>query len=487
MSEEGRKLISELNPFYIKLAVASQPKSTGYQARDLWWKSIVGTYADNKLEVGRLMLKAYKAAYGVVPYDLEDLRAAKCEDVEQPLEHQNERPKRQRTASLIAGNDEPSRPEKSEEQPRLEKPQKREREIRDLVDPESDIVFVDKQFSNSNLLQLSSGINKRMTKLQSYVPLTVFNMEWIDADSQKASNKKTKSLKELQEEESATYTGLTPKEELLLTYGDWIDAIDLFIRYVEEQYHMKTCAKMLKEHKKNVIEIRRSTGCWMIALRYCMKVRQLVMQVRIGESGKREMCRAGVLHEDILRAAKDKAESLGERSFAENPYAAGQKVLAEQTVQMAIQPTAPKLTGFEKHQFASGGNARGGGSDRGGVGWRGRGKRQKNNLWDKRNNGGASYFGAPNSVFNVPNTGGTFGHDQPFQPAPQPAPYNSNPFRPFSFPNQTQSYGNGWSDHTSTNGAPFVNNYPNGEGSSTSKGGANFGGAKNTGGAKSTW
>ncbi|EGF99690.1 uncharacterized protein MELLADRAFT_68354 [Melampsora larici-populina 98AG31] len=44
------------------------------------------------------------------------------------------------------------------------------------------------------------------------------------------------------------------------------------------------------------------------------------MQNRIGIDKKLQMSNAGILHQDILRAAKDRAKALGERAYKENPY-----------------------------------------------------------------------------------------------------------------------------------------------------------------------
>ncbi|EGG12221.1 uncharacterized protein MELLADRAFT_89317 [Melampsora larici-populina 98AG31] len=287
------------------------------------------------------MLEAFRMTYGYVPFEPEEPRGRRLNRNTEQNRHLDQRP---RTESLIQDEDpaeeftgdEPdqtnrdkrnlketsgisSRPEDRARRsqavtttPRSSTPTAREAlptikskkrkelpakslsgtEEEDLSDPEKEIVFVDDQeLSNNNLLKLSNSFHQRMTNLTAFVPLTVFNADWIERDVEKAGLKKLKSVKELQEgDDIPTYSGLTPRDELLLT-----------------------CAI--------VVDIRRTTSCWMIALRYCIKVRKLVMQNRLGWDKKRQMSNAGILHNDILRAAKDKAEALGERAYQENPYA----------------------------------------------------------------------------------------------------------------------------------------------------------------------
>ncbi|EGG08743.1 uncharacterized protein MELLADRAFT_84259 [Melampsora larici-populina 98AG31] len=183
--------------------------------------------------------------------------------------------------------------------------------------------MIGKPIEGSILLPLTPYFENRMKNLKAYVQLTVFDPAWIESDHRQVGKKKTKSLKELQEDDStATYSGLTPPEELLMTYGAWTDAIDLFIKYVETEYNRPAAAKMFRRHRDNVRKIRSSTKCWMVALRYCMKVRLVVMVVK-KKDGKRVMIDAGHLHEEILREAKDDADNNGERKFLENPYVAG--------------------------------------------------------------------------------------------------------------------------------------------------------------------
>lgn len=97
----------------------------------------------------------------------------------------------------------------------------------------------------------------------------------------------------------------------------------MFIKYIDEEYKRPKAAEMFRRHKANVVQIKRGTKCWMVVLRYCMKVRMLVMTVKTGEGGRREMADAGWWHEDLLREAKEDADANDERRFIDNPYVAG--------------------------------------------------------------------------------------------------------------------------------------------------------------------
>ncbi|EGG07120.1 uncharacterized protein MELLADRAFT_86064 [Melampsora larici-populina 98AG31] len=421
--------------------------------------------------LGRTMLGAYEAMYGDIPFDPEAETRRGRRSNREPVQTGKRRP---RTESLIADEDPnharaPARvstkkTRKLEPEPEATSTVTRavpnpvqatstipstsssnnltsyatpkakgkgaEKEEEDSTNPEEDITFVDdQQLSNNSLLKLSHCFHQRMTKLKSYVPLTVFNMDWIDRDSEKASQKKLKTVKELQEgDDTMTYSGLQPKDELLLSYGEWIDHMDLFIRYVEEYYHMPKCAENFRQHKTNVIDIRRSTSCWMVALRYCIKVRKLVMQHRMVE-GKCVMSNAGVLHEDILRAAKDKAESLGERSHAENPYIA---TVETPDLSVAKERSLIKREFAAANQNNSHGSWRNGNREDQNGGRRGKSRYQKNkNRNDRRNENdqgraheSGQHYNKGHTTFPFNSFGGHYQHQShlPYQPY---VPYQS--------------------------------------------------------------
>ncbi|EGG08136.1 uncharacterized protein MELLADRAFT_84890 [Melampsora larici-populina 98AG31] len=193
------------------------------------------------------------------------------------------------------------------------------------------------------------------------------------------------------------------------------------------------------------------------------------MQIVIGESGKREMCNAGALQEDLLRAAKDKAESAGERNFTENPYATGQK-----TMDSHVQ--AQSTTSAEKRQFAASNHVkRETSGPRGGneTGWRGRGRRPNRGNWPNRGSY-QSHYGASHSTHYVPGGYGAYPPNQHHQPY---APTAYQQHRGYGYPhNNTNGYTTNWPDQ-SHSGA-YTPNATMGEGGSQGgAGGKTYGGS----------
>ncbi|KAH9807714.1 hypothetical protein DFH28DRAFT_1041408, partial [Melampsora americana] len=240
--------------------------------KERWWSSIEFAFDTKQDQLAREMLRGFNLMYGESQED--DSVETRVKRRRSPTRRADERP---RTESLVIGEEDD------------------EEEI-----TEGGIVYrIGKPIDNLMLLPLTPYFEIRMRTLKAYVPLTIFDVNWIERDQRVIGKKKVKTLKELQEDDSsATYPGLVPNEELLMTYGFWIDAIDLFAKYLEREYERPKAAKMFLRHKENVVMIKRTTKCWMVALRYDMKVRLVTMKVRKGGDGRRMMEDAGYLHED---------------------------------------------------------------------------------------------------------------------------------------------------------------------------------------------
>lgn len=65
-------------------------------------------------------------------------------------------------------------------------------------------------------------------------------------------------------------------QDLLMEYVDFNDLADLFIEYVD-LYGWDLHAKRFIELKDCTINLKRTTNCWMLALRYFLKVLEGVM------------------------------------------------------------------------------------------------------------------------------------------------------------------------------------------------------------------
>ncbi|KAH9813660.1 hypothetical protein DFH28DRAFT_896056 [Melampsora americana] len=309
--------------------------------KERWWALIEFAFDTKQDSLAREMLRGFNLMYG-------DSQDEDCQNVcmkqgRSPKRFLNERP---RTESLIVGDDneeeeivvvrsgEEERNKDRHRQQIVEERQvkgsekggrrgsitreRAEEELEEGEETEGGITYrIGKPINNSSLLPLTPYFEIRMRTLKAYIPLTVFDASRIERDQRATGKKKIKTLKELQEDDSsATYPGLVPNEELLMTYGFWVNAMDLFIRYLEKEYERPKAAKIFLRHKENVVMIKRTTKCWMVALRYDMKVRK-------GGDGRKTMEDAGYLHEDLLREAKEDADAAGERCYTDNPYVPG--------------------------------------------------------------------------------------------------------------------------------------------------------------------
>ncbi|EGF99969.1 uncharacterized protein MELLADRAFT_93955 [Melampsora larici-populina 98AG31] len=330
----------------------TEPEEMSAQAK--WWSAIEFAFETQQDELAMTMLQGFNLMYG----KNEQTEAAvegRTRRKRSPVRFRDERP---RTQSLIVGEDDDEeneaenatavddvqdergrdrrkkslmkrrREDTSEERNDREETTKSKEveENQGEEETEGGITYrIGKPLGNSSMLMpLTPYFENRMKTLKAYVPLTIFDLSWIERDQRAAGKKKVKTIKELQEDDSsATYSGLAPNEELLMTYGFWIDAFDLFIRYLREEYERPKAAKMFERHRVNVVKVKRITKCWMVALRYDMKVRMVTMKVKKAPGGGWVMEDAGYMHEDLLREAKEEADAKGERKFVDNPYAPG--------------------------------------------------------------------------------------------------------------------------------------------------------------------
>lgn len=72
------------------------------------------------------------------------------------------------------------------------------------------------------------------------------------------------------------FSGDSPPDELQMQFEQWLDCMKLFIRYVKDAGWV-TMSERFKAHMNVVMELRDDIG-WMVALRYCRRVRQGLMR-----------------------------------------------------------------------------------------------------------------------------------------------------------------------------------------------------------------
>jgi len=155
-----------------------------------------------------------------------------------------------------------------------------------------------------------------MTDLHSSIPLTVFDQTFARADREEYNkNHHSSSLK------NKSNKGLDAPSEYKLTFGEWAECMSLFRRYLAGYYGQKLLAKRLKLHIENVKTIKRSTECWMTALRYDILCRSQVFVKRVGKTPMKDI---GILMTKYKNQAKDKSLRAGEANGGDsNPYAKG--------------------------------------------------------------------------------------------------------------------------------------------------------------------
>lgn len=189
---------------------------------------------------------------------------------------------------------------------------------------EAELCYEITEFESADLPDLPDRWDKGFKKLRSYVPLTLFNTALLesfydDEGEIKSGNKSAKSKSSLKSLEKQ------------LTYGDFIEMSDLEERYAREIYGLDTYADYVSKHKKIVSDLKKTYNCWMIGLRYHLKVRTVIFR-------RRKLIKSKVKGKTVLkdkvkipnglqplveRQARHDADRAGDLQYVDNPYAPG--------------------------------------------------------------------------------------------------------------------------------------------------------------------
>ncbi|EGG02784.1 uncharacterized protein MELLADRAFT_90689 [Melampsora larici-populina 98AG31] len=166
------------------------------------------------------------------------------------------------------------------------------------------------------LNQMSPVLTHWLRTFKSYIPLTAFNKIFLAGDQAEWSRRKAPSESKIEDGSASlrVYGGAPPPDELLMQFEDWIDVMTLFIRYVTDA-GWQTLPERFEGHRRVVMEIREHYG-WMIALRYCIRIRQGVMRDTIDGKIKN----FSHLQSAIFEEVKIIADSRQERAYRTNPY-----------------------------------------------------------------------------------------------------------------------------------------------------------------------
>lgn len=178
------------------------------------------------------------------------------------------------------------------------------------------------------LFPLTSQIASGYTPLQPYleerlmvmhppVPIRCFDRTWLALDQAKWMRPRT----EAEKKKAKLAPNSDLPQDLLMEYVEFNDLVDLFIEYVALHGWTKH-AERFGELKYRTIALKRSTNCWMLALRYFLKVLEGVMT----PSTDKIIANAGELQVILLEEAKTVVENFSERSAGvKNPYVPGGK------------------------------------------------------------------------------------------------------------------------------------------------------------------
>lgn len=179
-------------------------------------------------------------------------------------------------------------------------------------------------FESADLPDLPDKWDKGFRKLRAYVPLTLFRPTLLESFHEDEVDLKNK------EKSSLSKSSLKALEKQL-TYGDFIEMCDLEERYAREIYGLDTYADYVVKHKKIVSDLKKLYNCWMIGLRYHLKVRTVIFR-------RRKLIKSRVKGKTVLqdkvkipnglqpmveRQAKHDTERVGDLQFVDNPYAPG--------------------------------------------------------------------------------------------------------------------------------------------------------------------
>lgn len=180
------------------------------------------------------------------------------------------------------------------------------------------------EFESADLPDLPDKWDKGFRKLRSYVPLTLFNTALLESLHDDEEDMK-------QKEKSAKLKSSLKSLERQLTYGDFIEMCDLEERYAREIYGLETYADYVVKHKKIVSDLKKTYNCWMIGLRYHLKVRTVIFRrrklikskVRGKTVVKDKVKIPNGLQPLVERQARHDADRAGDLQHTDNPYAPG--------------------------------------------------------------------------------------------------------------------------------------------------------------------
>ncbi|EGG03927.1 uncharacterized protein MELLADRAFT_89740 [Melampsora larici-populina 98AG31] len=189
----------------------------------------------------------------------------------------------------------------------------------DVVENSRYLVADESDEMEKGLNQLSSVLTHWLRTFKSYIPLTAFNKLFLAGDQAKWSRRKAPTESKIEDRSSSlrVHGGSPPPDKLLMQFKGWINTMTLFIRYVADA-GWQTLKERFEGHRTVVIDLREHYG-WIIALRYCIRIRQGVMRDTIDGKIKNFSNLQSAIFEEVQIVA----DSRQQKAYHTNPYANG--------------------------------------------------------------------------------------------------------------------------------------------------------------------
>lgn len=191
----------------------------------------------------------------------------------------------------------------------------------------------------SGYTPLQPYLAERMAVMHPPVPIRCFNRTWLSLDQGKWMRPRTDAEKK----KAKVNPNSDLPQNLLMEYVEFNDMVDLFIEYVI-LYGWTMHAERFMKLKERTINLKRTTKCWMLALRYFILVLEGVMT----PSTTHTIPNAAELQVLLLEEAKTTVENFSERLHGDkNPYVVGGKKEKYSPITGELkedEPSVPKAT-----------------------------------------------------------------------------------------------------------------------------------------------
>ncbi|EGG03605.1 uncharacterized protein MELLADRAFT_90000 [Melampsora larici-populina 98AG31] len=144
-----------------------------------------------------------------------------------------------------------------------------------VAEKELKVICDEGGIDSNGLVALSPWFDTKMTALKGYLPLSIFNTQWLHQDLVTQSFRRCTTKEKLEE----SYVGHDVPVEWKMSFGEWVVAFDLYVAYLRHYTHEDTANKMAI-HKQNVLDIMKENVNWPMAFRYDIAIRTSVLTIR---------------------------------------------------------------------------------------------------------------------------------------------------------------------------------------------------------------